>query len=296
MDSDTLKFLANFLAKKAAAWAAGSLVTIGALQPNQETQFITMGSGIIVGLLAFIWSWWNDRGKSAVLAELAKAHGVVSQSASTAKASKAIVAAVNDNKIVPVGSGAVKIAAMLLFGFLFVLQGVPANAAAAANPLAGISAAVDNFVAQLQAKQAQDIQNVISALQEADADAGQVIVPATATSPAVVKDPLSHACYPAQVQYLQSLPTAQPIKSQPPYNLIVMFQYKRDFVNMLLSGQLIPAYLKLGCSALIGNEAAIFAATAGLVGIAPAAIAPISAFAGSFGAAAVAFPVLAIPK
>lgn len=127
MDSDTLKFLANFLAKKVAAWAAGSLVTIGALQSGEQGQFVTMASGIIVGLLAFIWSWWNDRGKQAVLAELAKAHGIVPQTASTAAASNALTAKVNNNTLVPTGTGAVKIVGVLLIGLL-VLHAMPASA------------------------------------------------------------------------------------------------------------------------------------------------------------------------
>jgi len=154
------------------------------------------------------------------------------------------------------------------------------------------------------------IQNAVAALQEADADAGTIVVPAVAASlgtpatatspavpavagsPAVVKDPISHACYPAQIQYLQSLPTAQPIKSPAPYNLIVLFQYKRDFVNMLLSGSLVPTYLKLGCSALLGQETLILAGTLGLVGVSPALLAPLGAFGTSLGATAATIPLL----
>lgn len=138
MDSDTLKFVASFLAKRAAAWSAGALVTIGALQSSQETSYITMASGIILGLMGAAWSWWNDRGKQLVLATLAKAHRIAPESASTATASKALVESVNDNKVLPVGGGAVKIISMLALAFI-VLHVMPAMAqpkAATAKPTA----------------------------------------------------------------------------------------------------------------------------------------------------------------
>jgi hypothetical protein len=170
----------------------------------------------------------------------------------------------------------------------------------AAKPAAAapsLQDAVQDVLTKLQNVHADAISGTIAALKEADADAGTVIVQANGSTPAQVKDPISHACYPAEIQYLQSLPTAQAITAPAPYNLIVLFQYKRDFVNLLLSGQLVPTYLKLGCSALLGNEAAILAATLGAVGIGAATIAPITAFATTLGAGAVAFPaLLALPK
>lgn len=128
MDSDTLKFFANFVAKKMAAYLAATLVTMGALHSgSDQTQFVTMGTGVIVGVLAFVWSWWNDRGKQAVLAQLSKAHGLVSQSTSTTAASNALIASVNDNKVVPLAGNAVKIATVLALMFCM-LQAVPAFA------------------------------------------------------------------------------------------------------------------------------------------------------------------------
>ncbi|MFZ3214775.1 MAG: hypothetical protein WA192_01835 [Candidatus Acidiferrales bacterium] len=94
MDPDTLKFIANFTATKAVGWAAGALLTYGILQPDQQTQFETMGVSIVVAALGYGWSWWNTRGKAAVLAELAKAHGVAPQNASIATAANAYVAKV----------------------------------------------------------------------------------------------------------------------------------------------------------------------------------------------------------
>lgn len=101
MDADTFKFIANFTATKAVGWAAGALCTYGLLQSNQETQFETIGVSIVVAALGYIWSWWNTRGKDAVLAEIAKAHGLVSRNASTATASNAVIAKVNSGTIVP---------------------------------------------------------------------------------------------------------------------------------------------------------------------------------------------------
>jgi hypothetical protein len=101
MDPDTLKFIANFTATKAVGWAAGALLGIGFLQPNQETQFETIGVSIVVAALGYTWSWWNTRGKEFVLAKFAKAHGVASPTASIAAASNAIVAKVNATGQVP---------------------------------------------------------------------------------------------------------------------------------------------------------------------------------------------------
>lgn len=109
MDSDTLKFIANFTATKAVGWAAGALLGIGFLQPNQETQFEAIGVSIVVAAMGYTWSWWNTRGKAAVLAELAKAHGVAPAGASIATASNAIVAKVNTASVVPTAAGAAKI-------------------------------------------------------------------------------------------------------------------------------------------------------------------------------------------
>jgi len=101
MDPDTLKFIANFTATKAVGWAAGALLGVGFLQPNQETQFETIGVSIVLAAMGYTWSWWNTRGKAAVLAELAKRHGVAAPNASIAAASNAITAAVTADTVVP---------------------------------------------------------------------------------------------------------------------------------------------------------------------------------------------------
>jgi hypothetical protein len=154
----------------------------------------------------------------------------------------------------------------------------PNKAAAAPAPAPSLGDALETFINKISNVDEIVLTNVIAAIKVADEDAGTVVTPTTETSPAVVKDPISHACYPAQIQWLQSLPTAKTTNVPVPYNLIVLFQYKRDFVNLLRSGQLIPTYLKLGCGAMIGDEASIFAQTLGLIGIGAASINPITAF------------------
>jgi hypothetical protein len=41
---------------------AGSLVTLGAIQSDQQSQFISIGSGIVVWLVAAIWSGVQKNG------------------------------------------------------------------------------------------------------------------------------------------------------------------------------------------------------------------------------------------
>ncbi len=118
-----------------------------------------------------------------------------------------------------------------------------------------------DLMSQIEKVKAEQIEGIVAALKEADADAGTVINTATND----VKDPIAHACYPAQIKFLQSLPVSQPIASPAPFNLIVLFQRKRDFVAQVKAG--IPAYLKLGCSALLGDEVQTFVQTTALVGI-----------------------------
>lgn len=93
MDSDTIKMLADFAAKKIVLALGGALMTAGAFQTqSQETQFETMGAGLIVWGAGVAWSWWQDRGKQLVLARIAKAHSLVAPSVSTATAAKVVMA------------------------------------------------------------------------------------------------------------------------------------------------------------------------------------------------------------
>lgn len=131
------------------------------------------------------------------------------------------------------------------------------------GPAANIVNTVDGLLSKLESIQNDLVTNVIADVQAADADAGTIVTPATATVAAVVSDPISHACYPAAVQFLQSLPVAKPTTGT--LNGIQLFQKKRDFVNQLKAG--IPAYLKIGCGALIGDETEILITMLGMVGV-----------------------------
>jgi hypothetical protein len=241
MDPDTLKFIANFTATKAAGWIGGALVSYGLLQSNQATQFEVSIAGIILAALGYAWSWWNTRGKQAVLAELAKAHHVAPQSASIATASNALVASVNDNKVFPLAGGAVKIASALLFG-LIVLQAMPAMAATktAAKPAATSTAklttaqAVSNQLALIQAFTVSDLQ---AALEDAN----------NQTPP----DTISASCYTALLPVVQAN-VANPL----PAGLggFQALQKARDFQNLIANlqsqnGPLAP--LVTACARLI---------------------------------------------
>lgn len=151
----------------------------------------------------------------------------------------------------------------------------------ATNPL-------DNLLAKLEQIQTDVVAGVVGDIQAADADAGTIVTPANGSTPAVVNDPISHACYPAAVQFIQSLPVAKPTTGAP-YIFVQLFQKKRDFVNQIKAG--LPAYLKIGCGALLGDETQIFVAMLGMVGVTVAT----GGLAGILPAAApLALPVLSL--
>jgi hypothetical protein len=207
-----------------------------------------------------------------------------------------------------------------------IIKPTPAPAPVAATPTSNPLDAINDVLTTIGNVNVTIITNTVAALQAADADAGTIVtaaIPATAAvpavlaadgvtvvtpavpanpgTPAVVKDPISHACYPAQIQFLYSLPQVQSTNIPAPYNLIPLFQFKRDIVNMILAGSLLPPYLKVGCAALLGQEITILVGTLGLVGVGATTLAPLTALAGTLtaglGAAAVALPVLTlIPK
>lgn len=139
----------------------------------------------------------------------------------------------------------------------------PAGASASAPADPNIVTTIDGLLTKLENIQNKIVTDVITDIQAADLDAGAVVTPATATVPAVVNDPISHACYPAAVQFLQSLPVAKPTTGT--LFGVQLFQKKRDFVNQLKAG--LPAYLKIGCGALVGDEVQIFITMMGMVGV-----------------------------
>lgn len=159
-----------------------------------------------------------------------------------------------------------KSAAVLLFAFLIVGIAAPAHAATKARAPAASSDPLQKLMDDITKKDAKIIAGAIAALKEADADAATLTNPADPTS---FNDAISHACYPAQIKFLQSLPQVKPITAPAPYNVIVLFQRKRDLIATIKKG--LPDYLKLGCAALVGDEAQILAQTLGLAGVTVAA-------------------------
>ena len=134
-----------------------------------------------------------------------------------------------------------------------------AAAPAPANPLDVLT----DLMNQIEQIQATTITNVIADITAANADASAVVTPATATTAAIVKDPIAAACYPAAIQFLQSLPVATP-----PTGTLVgvqLFQKKRDFIAQVQAG--LPVYLKLGCAPLLGDEITTFVNLMAMVGV-----------------------------
>lgn len=162
-----------------------------------------------------------------------------------------------------------------------------APAPVAKSPLTAVNDWLTQVMTDIENVKEDVITGSVDALNEADADAATLTNPADPTS---FHDAISHACYPAQIKFLQSLPAAAVIKSPAPYNFIVLFQRKRDFVMLIQAG--LPSYLKVGCSALLGDEAAILIKSLGLVGVTVAANAILP---GAGGLALPALPALALP-
>jgi hypothetical protein len=213
-------------------------------------------------------------------------------------------------------STATKIAVLLLFIFAVSSMFINSSFAAVAKPVACVDLAnllppgckpvaktkasstaatsSDALANQLQtlmnditSKAADAIGGVITALQEADADAATLT---NENDPTSFRDAISHACYPAQIKFLQSMPQIVAIKSPAPYNVIVLFQRKRDLISEIRAG--LPSYLKVGCSALLQDETQILVQTLGLIGVTVGA----GTLTGLFPPAApLTLPLLALP-
>lgn len=161
-------------------------------------------------------------------------------------------------------------------------QILPKPRPAAASPIDQLQKLIED----ISAKKVEIVGNVVAAIQEADDDAGALTI---ASDPTSFRDPIAHACYPAQIRFLQTLPQVQAIKAKVPYNLIVLFQHKRNLVALLKAG--LPPYLKLGCSALVGDEKTILIQTLAMIGVSVGA----GALTGIFPAAApFTLPALAL--
>lgn len=119
---------------------------------------------------------------------------------------------------------------------------------------------ISKFISDIENIKKEIADGAIADLKAADSDAATLLNPGDPTS---FRDPISHACYPAAVKFLQSLPTATPTTGK--IVAAQLFQKKRDFVAQIQAG--LPVYLKLGCAPLLGDEATIFTKLMGLVGV-----------------------------
>jgi len=63
--------IAGLIARHVMTLLAGALVTLGLLQASDQNNFISIASGILVGLLGLAWSWWQKVGAARLKAELA---------------------------------------------------------------------------------------------------------------------------------------------------------------------------------------------------------------------------------
>ena len=64
--------VAGLLARHLMTSLAGALITLGLLQASDRNNFVSIASGIAVGLLGLAWSWWQKKGQAALKAELDK--------------------------------------------------------------------------------------------------------------------------------------------------------------------------------------------------------------------------------
>ena len=165
--------------------------------------------------------------------------------------------------------------------------GGSAHAATLPKPRPPAASSVDplqKIMDDISAKSPAIVSYVVAAVQEADDDAATLTNPADLTS---FRDPIAHACYPAQIKFLQSLPQILAIKAPAPYNVIVLFHRKRDLVAQIKAG--LPGYLKVGCAALLKDEETILIQTLGMIGVSIGA----GVLSGVFPAAApIALPLL----
>jgi hypothetical protein len=142
--------------------------------------------------------------------------------------------------------------AVLILGALM----LPTQSFAAAAPVT--TDPVSTLMAQIGSVKADIVAGVVADIQAADADASAV-----SSTTNQMNDPIAHACYPALVKFLQSLPAATPLNGK--FVGVQLFQKKRDFIAQLQAG--LPVYLKLGCAPLLGDEVATFTKTMLLVGV-----------------------------
>ena len=71
MESNLQTLVIGGVARHVLTGVAGYLVAAGAIHSGQEqTQFVSIGCGIVLWAVGLGWSWWNKHGQAAVMARL----------------------------------------------------------------------------------------------------------------------------------------------------------------------------------------------------------------------------------
>lgn len=295
MNWDLIKPWAAQVARDFLRTAGTALAAHGFLQAGPGVEAF-VGAGMT--LAGLFWGWFTTSGYTQI-SDLLKRMTATSSHADAVKAAQVLPpAAAVDTQAKSVAVKAVT--GVLLAAFVLSFLVLPGSAMAQPSRLPAATVApsapapkpattdpLQKLMDDITAKSAEFVTGVVAALQEADDDAGFLTIPSDPTS---FRDPIAHACYPAQIKFLQSLPQIQAIKAPAPYNLIVLFQRKRDLIAEIKAG--LPGYLKVGCAALLQDEATILTKTLGLIGVTIAT----GALTGIFPAAApLTIPALTLP-
>jgi hypothetical protein len=245
MNTEVLKPILAGLARHALTSLGGYLVASGAISSSQVDTFV--GAGLMIA--GVLWSWWQKVGQAKVAALLQH----LTATSTTADA-KAVAQAV------PVGAAVKAAAAVAILAIIVLGTIVPTPSFAATTAKAAPTDVLTQLMTQLQNVQANVVAGVVADINAADVDAGALT---NAQDPTSVKDPIAHACYPALVKFLQTLPTATPTTGK--FVAVQLFQKKRDFIAQVQAG--LPTYLKLGCAPLLGDEVQTFISIMAMVGV-----------------------------
>lgn len=240
------------------------LLAHGAIQNGAGVEAF-VGAGMTLGGLA--WGWWTTTGYLQVSAAIKRV---------TAKPDEA--QAVKTANAAPPGAAVKSLALLIGVGLLASMMLAAPSHAQVTKKLTGNVAkdfsfpssapaaiprpvdALSDLMNKLESIKAETVANVIADINAADADAASLTNP---SDPSSFKDPISHACYPATVKFLQSLPTSTATTGT--FVGVQLFQKKRDFLAQIQAG--LPVYLKLGCAPLLGDEVQSFVKLMAMVGV-----------------------------
>lgn len=258
---DTQGFLAIAIILLIAAIVLLLLVRPPAIDERTSGVLMTI-VGVLIACLKDVYSFFFGSSKGSEKKDDALISGAVGPAAPvapvTAKPEPAKGASL-------AGNAAGALVTLIALGWLMApdlahaqIQLLPKPRAVAAAPAAAPATGLAKFIGDIEAVKAELIADVIADINAADADAS-AIDPETGK----MRDEIAHACYPAEVRFLQSLPAAKPLTGK--FTAVQLFQKKRDFVMLIQAG--LPIYLKIGCAPLLGDEASIFGKSLALVGV-----------------------------